>query len=153
MERQRMSPGLYKVMWNTGGSSLVSIGMGADGTMWFAPTNWIAPSESIPWDQIKSYEKLNEMKLNEIKGGYKLEAYMKRVVKEKEKLDEKIVALGDFIKGGTFKILSVPEKSRLRTQLKIMVSYSDILMERIVAAGGEAQEKFYADYLESIENG
>ena len=93
------------------------------------------------------------MKLNEIKGGYKLEAYMKRVVKEKEKLDEKIVALGDFIKGGTFKILSVPEKSRLRTQLKIMVSYSDILMERIVAAGGEAQEKFYADYLESIENG
>lgn len=41
---RNMDPGIYTCYWRDGGSSKVAIGMGQDGTRWFAPTNWIAPA-------------------------------------------------------------------------------------------------------------
>ncbi len=43
---QKIKPGLYRVFWKEGGSSLASVGMKADGGMWLAPTNWIHPTEN-----------------------------------------------------------------------------------------------------------
>lgn len=35
-------PGLYRIWWKSGGSSLAAIGMSYDGSWWVAPTNWVA---------------------------------------------------------------------------------------------------------------
>lgn len=37
------SPGLYRVHWLQGGSSLASVYMDEGGRRWIAPTNWIRP--------------------------------------------------------------------------------------------------------------
>lgn len=36
-------PGLYRVFWTIGGSSLAAVGVDADGGRWIAPTNWVFP--------------------------------------------------------------------------------------------------------------
>lgn len=40
-EASKLGHGLYRFYWKNGGSSLASVGSRADGTRWFAPTNWI----------------------------------------------------------------------------------------------------------------
>lgn len=37
----RPPTGLYRIYWESGGSSLASIGYTRDGKAWFAATNWI----------------------------------------------------------------------------------------------------------------
>ena len=52
--------GLHRVFWKDGGgSSLVAVGMKSDGRRWFAPCNWVAPSENPEadfWDNIERTE-------------------------------------------------------------------------------------------------
>jgi len=60
-----------------------------------------------------------------------MEQYQKRVVEEKEALDEKIAKLGEFVDSNTFHRIDGAEQTRLSTQLKIMRSYSSILGDRI----------------------
>jgi len=40
-------PGLYKVYWKGGGSSLAAIGMTIDGKNWIAPTNWTDDDKTL----------------------------------------------------------------------------------------------------------
>lgn len=47
-----IKPGLYRVFWKTGGSSLAAVGMTADGGRWLAPTNWLAPTtDQRHWEE------------------------------------------------------------------------------------------------------
>jgi hypothetical protein len=39
---QNLRNGLYRMYWKSGGSSLVAIGRTSEGSVWFAPTNWVA---------------------------------------------------------------------------------------------------------------
>ncbi len=59
-------PGLYRVHWKSGGSSLAAIGMGANGNRWIAPTNWIRPAD-MPrpgtWGDIERLEPIVEQRL------------------------------------------------------------------------------------------
>jgi hypothetical protein len=55
----------------------------------------------------------------------------KRVVREKEALDDKIFNLGLFVAGDLFATLEKAERSRLTRQLRCMKDYSEILGERI----------------------
>lgn len=41
-EATRLKPGLYRLHWDSGGSSLASVGCLNDGVNWFAPINWVA---------------------------------------------------------------------------------------------------------------
>ena len=41
---RRYAPGLYRLYWASGGSSLAAIGMTSDGRNWFAPVNWLSPT-------------------------------------------------------------------------------------------------------------
>ena len=45
MSPKDVYPGLYKIYWRSGGSSLASIGVLRDGGRWVAPTNWVSPGE------------------------------------------------------------------------------------------------------------
>lgn len=52
--------GIYKIYWKSGGSSVASIYMDADGTKWLAPSNWVAPGRLSPQlPSIKRYKKLD----------------------------------------------------------------------------------------------
>ena len=35
-----LKPGIYRLYWKEGGSSLAAVGMCQDGTRWMAPVNW-----------------------------------------------------------------------------------------------------------------
>jgi hypothetical protein len=53
-EARKFPNGLYELKWKKkhgGGSSFASVGRTADGTPWFAPTNWITVP-STDWDMI-----------------------------------------------------------------------------------------------------
>ena len=65
-----------------------------------------------------------------------LPQYMQRVKDEQVTLDEKIRALHQFTLPGNlvFKGLDAEEQHRLKRQLKLMVQYSDILQQRLLAA-------------------
>lgn len=65
--------------------------------------------------------------------------HQKRVVAEKEGLDERLAKLQSFIGTSTFKGLNEPERDRLRSQAKIMADYSFILGERIAAFSNTPQ--------------
>ncbi|WP_367394531.1 hypothetical protein [Cupriavidus sp. Agwp_2] len=41
---RRITPGLYRVNWKSGGSSLCAIGMASNGNNWIAPANWVEPA-------------------------------------------------------------------------------------------------------------
>lgn len=59
--------------------------------------------------------------------------YQERVIIEKTELDEKIDKLTVFIDWGiTFSSLDEEEKERLRLQLRLMMSYSEVLGKRIL---------------------
>ncbi len=38
--------GLHRVHWKGGGTSLASVGQMSDGRKWFAPCNWVSPSQN-----------------------------------------------------------------------------------------------------------
>lgn len=44
MQQEKVKPGVYRVFWKSGGSSLASIGMTEDGERWIAPINWVVPA-------------------------------------------------------------------------------------------------------------
>lgn len=55
-------PGLYRVHWKSGGTSLASIGMGSNGDRWIAPTNWLRPAtvaEAGEWGDIERIEPID----------------------------------------------------------------------------------------------
>lgn len=62
-----------------------------------------------------------------------MEPHQQRVVDEKEALDTKISALGNFIAGDFYKSLPHAEQIRLNIQLTHMQAYSQVLGERISA--------------------
>ena len=55
------------------------------------------------------------------------------VIEEKEELDGRITRLKEFLSGDMMPSLPHDEQIRLRRQVNIMVSYSDVLVERIQA--------------------
>lgn len=62
-----------------------------------------------------------------------MEDYQRRVVKEKQELDEKIKDLQSFIESDSFpiKCIKTQEQSSLKEQLRVMYAYSQILKIRI----------------------
>jgi hypothetical protein len=55
MDWSKLKPGLYRVWWEAGGSSLAAVGMGPDGSRWIAPTNWqrpVAVTDGAPWADV-----------------------------------------------------------------------------------------------------
>ena len=63
-----------------------------------------------------------------------MEDYQKRVLEEKAELDKKINRLIAFMKTEKYQEeCSVDERSRLKRQEAVMVNYSNILNERILA--------------------
>lgn len=57
-----LKPGLYRVFWLDGSNSEAAVGMKADGTRWFAATNWVHPSENSSadfWSEIERIEALS----------------------------------------------------------------------------------------------
>ncbi len=42
-----LAPGLYRLHWRSGGSSLAAVGITVDGRNWFAPTNWVSPTDDL----------------------------------------------------------------------------------------------------------
>ena len=44
LDTNTLSPGLYRIWWSSGGSSLAAVGMTHDGGRWIAPTNWQKPA-------------------------------------------------------------------------------------------------------------
>jgi len=65
-----------------------------------------------------------------------LPQFMQRVKDEQLSLDKKIKSLHQFTLPGNpvFKGLDAEEQHRLKRQLELMVQYSDILQQRILAA-------------------
>ena len=63
-----------------------------------------------------------------------MQPHQQRVVDEKTALDEKILALSNFIgTDPTFEALDSAEQGRLKGQNEIMLQYSEILGRRIAA--------------------
>ncbi len=55
---KKLSSGLYEIYWKNGGSSLASVGQDENGSMWFAPTNWVASIPCFDWSTAKSVVKV-----------------------------------------------------------------------------------------------
>lgn len=64
--------------------------------------------------------------------------FKERLIDEKQQLDEKIQKLGTFIKGEHFSGIEKVQQSLLKTQHAIMVSYSDVLSERLTWLDSES---------------
>lgn len=60
-----------------------------------------------------------------------LKPYQQRVVDEKQALDEKIVALNNFLKSPISSNIAIEEKVDMTEQLELMVNYSLVLARRI----------------------
>jgi hypothetical protein len=60
-----------------------------------------------------------------------MQAYMKRVVEEKEQLDEKLTKLTAFLSTDIYMRLSADERGRIGHQRDLMYQYSSILRQRI----------------------
>ena len=58
--------------------------------------------------------------------------YQQRVVAEREDLVDKLDKLSEFLKGDVYRSLPADERERLARQYNIMVSYSNVLVERII---------------------
>jgi len=52
-------PGLYRVYWDTGGSSLAAIGVTYNGGRWLAPINWVAPTLDPAWSRVIRMERID----------------------------------------------------------------------------------------------
>ncbi len=62
-ESQKLPHGLYRLCWESGGSSLVAVGSLHDGTRWYAPTNWTSETSkkvigSTDWERVVRVEKI-----------------------------------------------------------------------------------------------
>lgn len=57
-DARELKPGLYRVHWVSGGSSLAAIGVLPNGDKWLAPTNWVRPSEEPVWCTIRLVERI-----------------------------------------------------------------------------------------------
>lgn len=62
-----------------------------------------------------------------------MKPYQERVIKEKEELVDKVIALEKFMEGNTYRDLPLAERDRLSKQREIMLEYFGILDERIAA--------------------
>ena len=60
-----------------------------------------------------------------------MEDYQRRVVDEKNELDEKLKALRDFMHGDIYASLDAIDQGLLMVQLVAMDNYSDVLARRI----------------------
>lgn len=64
-EANQLAPGLYRIYWRTGGSSLAAVGVTSEGNRWMAPINWVYPGDSYSsWWLVTKVEKL------EVKGAH-----------------------------------------------------------------------------------
>lgn len=59
-----IKPGLYRIHWRTGGSSLAAVGVDRNGARWLAPINWVSPfvpetSRTNPWLDVESYDRID----------------------------------------------------------------------------------------------
>jgi hypothetical protein len=58
-EAGRLAPGVYRIWWEEGGSSVASVGILHDGTPWFMPANWTGDGKiqaSTDWDDVERVE-------------------------------------------------------------------------------------------------
>lgn len=58
-EAQQLDHGIYRLTWNSGGTSVAAVGGTYNGTRWYLPTNWTSgPSNvitaSTDWSQVAS---------------------------------------------------------------------------------------------------
>ena len=53
-----LGPGIYRLYWRDGGSSLAAVGIREDGTNWVAPTNWVEPGGDIGGDGLAAMERV-----------------------------------------------------------------------------------------------
>jgi hypothetical protein len=53
-----IAPGLYRLFWKSGGTSVASVGCDYSGRNWFAPTNWIGVP-SFYWSLVESFEQID----------------------------------------------------------------------------------------------
>lgn len=44
--------GLYRIYWDSGGSSLAAVGNSPDGRRWMAPINWVSGSSTEHWESV-----------------------------------------------------------------------------------------------------
>jgi len=61
-------PGLYRIYWTSGGSSLAAIGEFRDGGRWFAPINWLGPaipSHTSYMDSCAAIDRLKRIEVGE----------------------------------------------------------------------------------------
>lgn len=49
---ERLKPGIYLICWKSGGHSLASVGLDAQGQNWFAPCNWLTVP-SYDWQRVE----------------------------------------------------------------------------------------------------
>ena len=50
-----VDPGLYKIHWHSGGSSLAAVGVASNGDRWIAATNWVEHT-SVSWSDVLRIE-------------------------------------------------------------------------------------------------
>lgn len=53
-EARQLQLGVYVLLWNSGGHSVVSVGENDYGDRWFAPTNWVGGIPCFQWDIVGS---------------------------------------------------------------------------------------------------
>lgn len=62
-QEKELRPGLYRLYWREGGSSLVAVGILYDGRRWFAPTNWTSEMpggvSSAAWGLVDRVERVD----------------------------------------------------------------------------------------------
>lgn len=51
-----VNPGLWRLHWNDGGSSLASVGCDESGRRWFAPVNWVGGVPCFDWSMVEVAE-------------------------------------------------------------------------------------------------
>ena len=60
LEAKGLYPGIYRLNWVSGGSSLAAVGKLHDGFCWFAPINWTSVVQeriaSVKWKLVESVE-------------------------------------------------------------------------------------------------
>src|SRR5262245_64380205 len=56
-----LDPGIYRLYWHSGGSSLAAVGMTIEGWRWMAPINWVMPS-AMPrcWASVVRAERIDQ---------------------------------------------------------------------------------------------
>lgn len=60
---QNLPPGIYRIFWKTGGSSLASVGCDKDGKRWLAPTNWLLANNVDLTNWHKTWRRVEKAKL------------------------------------------------------------------------------------------